>query len=67
MTMPSFTPVAHTAEAKAPARRLLSITAALRISGAPAPTAGQLVLLARYVAGSVTLRDILPALELPGA
>ncbi|MBW3129579.1 MULTISPECIES: hypothetical protein [Hymenobacter] len=43
-------------------RRLLSISMALQLSGAPAPTAATRILLARYVAGHLSLTDILPEL-----
>jgi len=43
-------------------RRLLSITMALQLSGAPPPDTATQVLLVRYVAGKIPLADILPAL-----
>ncbi|MBC6611357.1 hypothetical protein H8B15_10505 [Hymenobacter sp. BT507] len=43
-------------------RRLLGISMALQLSGAPAPTAATRILLARYVAGQLSLTDILPEL-----
>lgn len=41
-------------------RRLLGITMALQLSGAPPPDARVRRLLARYVAGHVSLAEILP-------
>jgi hypothetical protein len=41
-------------------RRLLGITIALQLSGAPPPDAAGRLLLARYVAGRVSLAQILP-------
>lgn len=43
-------------------RRLLSVTTALRICGFCEPDPRQLILLSRYVAGNVALKEILPAL-----
>ena len=43
-------------------RRLLSINLALQLSGAPPPDTASQILLARYVAGQISLADILPLL-----
>lgn len=54
-------PVATPAQ-PATIRRLLSISMALQLSGAPVPTAATRILMARYVAGQLSLTDILPEL-----
>ena len=44
-------------------RRLLSISMALQLSGTPPPNAEGQILLARYVAGQISLADLMPLLS----